>query len=315
MPGSSSGPTARSTEPLPGEGQALSALCSACLLQRSLAVIRRVRGRRATYSFPADYLSGAEPLAEVTFDTEGNLYGTTDVGGPNYCRGPNACGVLFKMTTPIQEWNQSVIWDFEQSSGSSPYGGMTFDASGNIFGVTTGGGSGDFGTFYEMAESAGSWTHSVLYNFTGQSDGAAPDGNLIEDAQGNFYGTAATGGSGGGGTVFEFSPSGSAWNLTVLYSFTGSEGPVGRLTMDANGSLYGTTFSDGAFGFGNVFKLTKSNGSWNYASLHDFSGGADGRNSYAPVQIDAAGNIYGTAALGGRREPAWFGRLRRSVIQ
>lgn len=251
------------------------------------------------YRFPADYLSGAEPLAEVTFDSEGNLYGTTDLGGPNYCPGPGACGVVFKVTTPIQEWNQSVIWDFEQSSGDKPFAGVTFDASGNMFGVTTRGGSADLGTFYEMTESAGSWTHSVLYNFTGQSDGSAPDGKLLEDAQGNFYGTAATGGSGGGGTVFEFSPSGSGWNLSVLHSFTGTEGPVGGLTMDANGNLYGTTFSDGAFGFGNVFKLTKSNGSWNYASLHDFSGGADGRNSYAVVQIDAAGNVYGTAVGGG----------------
>jgi len=252
------------------------------------------------YSFPADYLSGAGPIAEVAFDAQGDLYGTTDVGGPNYCRNvPNSCGVLYKLTTPIQEWNQSVIWDFEESSGNSPYGGITFDASGNIFGVTTVGGSADLGTFYEMTESAGSWTHTVLYNFTGQSDGAAPDGNLLEDAEGNLYGTAAAGGSGGGGTVFEFSPSGSGWNFSVLHSFSGTEGPVAGLTMDANGNLYGTTLHDGSFGYGNVFRLTKSNGYWNYVSLHDFSGGADGWASYSTVLIDAAGNLYGTAALGG----------------
>ena len=101
---------------------------------------------------------------------------------------------------------------------------------------------------------------------------------------------------------FEFSPSGGGWNFSVLHSFSGTEGregPIAGLTMDANGNLYGTTFLDGAFGFGNVFKLTKSNGSWNYASLHDFSGGADGGGSYGTVLIDAAGNLYGTAMGGG----------------
>ena len=254
------------------------------------------------YSFAADLLSGAGPFAEVAFDAQGNLYGTTNYGGPNYCDGPNSCGVLYKVTTPIQEWNQSVIWNYEQSSGNSPYAGIIFDASGNIFGVTTVGGSAGLGTLYEVTESGGSWTYSVLYNFTGQSDGTDPDGNLLEDAQGNFYGTAARGGSGGGGTVFEFSPSGGGWNFRVLHSFSGTEGregPIAGLTMDANGNLYGTTFLDGAFGFGNVFKLTKSNGSWNYASLHDFSGGADGGGSYGTVLIDAAGNLYGTAMGGG----------------
>ena len=252
------------------------------------------------YSFAGDYLSGGGPIAEVAFDREGNLYGTTILGGPNTCdRDPLACGVVYKVAAPIPQWNQSVIHNYEQQTGNSPVGGVIFDASGNIFGTTTSGGTSDVGTIYEMTPSGDSWTYTVLYNFTGHSDGSRPDGNLLEDADGNLYGTTAIGGDGGGGTVFELSPSGGGWSFNVIHSFTGSEGPIAGLTADAGGNLYGTTYSDGAFGFGNVFKLTKSNGAWSYTSLYDFTGAADGGYSYSTVSIDAAGNLYGTAAYGG----------------
>ncbi len=69
--------------------------------------------------------------------------------------------------------------------------------------------------------------------------------------------------------------------------------------MDAAGNLYGTTTADGAYGYGNVFKLTHSNGSWTYTSLHDFTGGSDGANPYSTLVFDAQGNLYGTTDLGG----------------
>ena len=74
----------------------------------------------------------------------------------------------------------------------------------------------------------------------------------------------------------------------------------GNLAMDGAGNLYGTTYCDGAYGYGNVFKLAPSSGGgWTYSSLHDFTGGSDGKGPYARVVLDAKGNLYGTAVLGG----------------
>jgi uncharacterized repeat protein (TIGR03803 family) len=87
--------------------------------------------------------------------------------------------------------------------------------------------------------------------------------------------------------------------LTTLYSFSGNYGSFAVLTMDASGNLYGTTFQDGAYGYGNVFRLTNSNGNWTYTSLHDFTGGSDGGQPFGQVTLDANGDIYGTASIGG----------------
>ena len=110
---------------------------------------------------------------------------------------------------------------------------------------------------------------------------------------------------GGGGTVFELTPSGGNWTFATLYGFynpngdNGAYGPDDRLTMDAAGNLYGTTKWDGAYGCGNVFKLIPSNGGWTYASLHDFTCGADGGDAGWGVTLDANGNLYGVAGTGG----------------
>jgi len=126
---------------------------------------------------------------------------------------------------------------------------------------------------------------------------------LIFDQAGNLYGSASSGGSGNGGTVFELMPSNGNWNFNLLYSLSGSggsrNGPLRSLTMDAAGNLYGTTYSDGAYGAGSVFKLKPSNGAWTYTDLYDFTGGDDGANPYGGVTLDANGNLYGTTAFGG----------------
>ena len=134
---------------------------------------------------------------------------------------------------------------------------------------------------------------------SGGSDGLNPIGGLIFDNSGNLYGGTQSGGSGGGGTVFELTPSNGSWTLKTLYSFTGSHGPVASLTMDAAGNLYGTTLGDGAYGAGTVFKLAPSGGSWTYISLHDFTGGSDGGGPFSAVTFDANGNLYGTTWEGG----------------
>ncbi len=156
------------------------------------------------------------------------------------------------------------------------------------------------GSVFKLSPSGGGWTEQVIYSFQGGSDGAYPTGGLIIDQSGNLYGSTNKGGTGGGGTVFKLTPSGGGWNYSLVYSFTGNTscGPFAPLSMDTAGSLYGTTFCDGANNLGNIFKLTPSGGSWTYSSLHDF-GGSDGAYPYSNVTIDAAGNLYGTASGGG----------------
>ena len=138
----------------------------------------------------------------------------------------------------------------------------------------------------------------------GGSNGSDPYAGLIFDQVGNLYGATAYGGTGGSGTVFQLVPSGAGWNINLLYSLSGGgkgqqDGPVSALTMDGLGNLYGTTLADGANHCGNVFKLTPSDGSYAYTSLHDFNCGSDGGYPHSSVAMDAAGNLYGTSSQGG----------------
>jgi len=105
-------------------------------------------------------------------------------------------------------------------------------------------------------------TPKVIYSFMGGSDGEYTDTELVVDGAGNLYGTSVQGGTFGGGTVFELSPSASGWTHTVLYNFTGGAdggNPVAALTLDKNGNLYGTNDQGGSpnciLGCGVVFKL------------------------------------------------------------
>jgi uncharacterized repeat protein (TIGR03803 family) len=142
-------------------------------------------------------------------------------------------------------------------------------------------------------------TFTVLYTFTGGTDGGFPYAGLLKDKAGNLYGTTAYGGS-GNGTVFKVDPSGVE---TVLHSFTGhAEGgfPVGGVIGDKKGNLYGTTNAGAEHGavFGAVYKLSKSG---TVTVLHKFAGDADGCNPYATPVMDTLGNLYGTSAGCGAR--------------
>jgi uncharacterized repeat protein (TIGR03803 family) len=212
------------------------------------------------------------------------------------------CGVVFKLVRSGDSWTESVLWSFAGGSdGSFPRAEVTFDKKGNLYSTTSDtSGEGD-GTVFQLSPMGNGWSKNTLYRFQGGSDGATPEAGLIFDGSGNLYGATVRGGSGGGGTIFELTPS----TFTVLYSFPGVNGggTYKSLTMDAAGNLYGTTFVDGAYGYGAVFKLTYSNGEWKYSSLHDFTGGSDGANPYSNVVFDAKGNLYGTAEAGG--ENGW----------
>jgi uncharacterized repeat protein (TIGR03803 family) len=153
---------------------------------------------------------------------------------------------------------------------------------------------------FQLTPSGSDWLENTLYTFSGAE--ANPWGGLIFDPSGNLYGTTWY----RGGTVFELTPSGDSWAYGLVYRFVlghtqgyGPYGPAAGVVMDSSGNLYGTTESDGAYGFGSVFKLTPSENGWIYTALHDFSGGADGLYPVAGVTLDANGNLYGTALGGG----------------
>lgn len=163
----------------------------------------------------------------VTIGPDGNLYGTTLFGG-NGCQ-PYGCGTVFKLSPPARPchsilcpWAETVLYRFSDSSAglSSAFGGVVFDGAGNLYGMTLGGGTGNCngagcGAVYKLAPSGGGWTPSLVYSFTGGSDGAAPTSTLVIDRAGNLYGTALYGGF-GYGTVFELIRSGSGWSESTL---------------------------------------------------------------------------------------------------
>jgi uncharacterized repeat protein (TIGR03803 family) len=246
---------------------------------------------------------GFEPVANLIFDAAGNLYGTTNFGGPYHG------GIAFQLTPqPDGSWKQTVLHIFGSGTkdGVTPNGALVLDASGNLYGTTLGGGAYGKGTVYELSPKArGGWGYRQLYGFgSGSTDGESPYSNLVFDAVGNLYGTTGFGGAYDRGTVFELSPeAGGSWKETVLYSFNNSTDggfPVAGVTFDAAGNLYGTTNAHGPYNAGSVFELTpEADGTWTETLLYTFTGKADGGRPEAGVILDAVGNVFGTTVNGG----------------
>ena len=144
---------------------------------------------------------------------------------------------------------------------------------------------------------------TVLYTFTGGSDGGGFISPLIFDNAGNLYGTTASGGVAGAGTVFELARSGSEWTETVLYSFlNGGDGanPYGPLVLGKEGNLYGVAYGGGASNLGAVFELSpNSGGGWTETTIYSFAGGSDGSSPFGGLIADSRGSLYGFTLGGG----------------
>jgi uncharacterized repeat protein (TIGR03803 family) len=216
------------------------------------------------YSFcsQADCTDGWNPAAGLIQIANGDLYGTTSLGG-----GPCDCGTVFKITPT---GSLTTIYRFCLQSGcpdgEEPYGGLVQATNGDLYGITeNGGANANSGTVFKITPGG---TLTTLYSFCSQpecTDGELPYGGLVQATDGNLYGTTVLGGAYGqpydkqGGTVFKITPKG---ELTTLYSFCsqpectdGSE-PTAALIQDTNGNLYGTTFGGGAAGLGTIFSLS-----------------------------------------------------------
>jgi len=247
---------------------------------------------------------GANPGTGVIFDDAGNLYGTATAGGTD------GGGVIFKLAPDNGTWTESVLYNFcpynTCSGGWLPFG-LTRDASGNLYSMTTWGGNyfwpctpGDgCGAVFELSPKSGSWDYSVLHRFTGR-DGAFANSGVIQDKQGNVYGATTADGAFGCGTVFELSPQADGgWRYDVLYNLRNGLS-AGALAIDAAGNLFGansgvmTGTCPGA-AYGEIFKLTPSaRGHWQYSSIHKFTSEIGGNSPSSGVIFDKAGNLYGT---------------------
>jgi hypothetical protein len=233
--------------------------------------------------------------------------------------------ILMWVTAGYAASTEKTVYSFAGGSSDGSYPGTTLvaDKNYNLYGTTDSGGSHgncspfgeSCGVIYELKRSGANFTESVIYQFTGETDGGLPYGSLIIDAKGNLYGTAYLGGNqyscAGGpcGVVYELSQVNGAWQETVLHDF-GAAGdgmyPQAGLVMDKQGNLYGTTNVGGisgacntdgfaGYGCGTVFELSPSgNGTWTETVLYAFTGGADGAFPYSSLVIDKAGNVYGT---------------------
>jgi uncharacterized repeat protein (TIGR03803 family) len=237
------------------------------------------------YSFTGNS-DGASPFAGLVMDGSGNLYGANRFGGDD------SSGVIFKVN-PSSPGTIAVLHTFTGlSDGGYPYGTLIL-SGGNLYGTTLSGGTGS-GVVFEMDLSG---NETVLYNFSGGSNGANPYAGVVMDASHNLYGTTAYGGLGNHGVVYELNTT--THQYTVLYSFQGGadgQTPAGSLVLDASGNLFGTTWAYGS-GNGTVFKVVP--GTSSETVLHTFTGAADGANPYAGLVMDASGTLYGTTQFGG----------------
>jgi len=275
------------------------------------------------------YPDGSTPLAPVVRDKAGNLYGTTSsgivfkidtAGNETVLYSPGAsyqglvrdkAGNLYGTTT---SWNCSsyygTIFEIDKagiltllhsftggsSDGACPYyGHLTMDESGNLYGVTWGGGAYGYGVLYELSKKG---KFIVLHSFNNSSsDGCYPYGSVLMDKAGDFYGTTSGCGSYYYGTIWKVSKKGKE---TILHNFAGSPSdgctPYAGVAQDAKGNLYGVTTGCGANYYnGTLYELSAKG---TLTLLHSFDG-ADGEDPVGEVLRSSTGTLFGTTYYGG----------------
>lgn len=243
------------------------------------------------YSFKTDQSDGSTPYAGVIQATDGNLYGTTFLGGDD------GAGVVFKLSLTGQ---YTLLHSFGENtkSASLPYSGVVQAPDGNLYGTTSRGGLNDNGTIYRISTTG---DFSVIHDFDGD-DGSTPQGRLIIGADGQIYGTTMIGGSADRGTIYRISTAGvfeslysfprlSAFTAGVATNATGAN-PRAGLLLASDGNYYGTAFQGGPTGHGTVYRMTPAGA---VSVVHAFVGPLSaGVRPLASVSQDAAGNLYGT---------------------
>jgi uncharacterized repeat protein (TIGR03803 family) len=250
------------------------------------------------YDFPTGELAG--PFGGPVLDARGNIYGTTEYGGPYY---PG--GTVFELTPVSGAWDFTLLHSFGGPGDNAccPLASVILDKAGNLFGTAY--------AVFELTPGQDGWTETILP----RPDGLGPSAGVIMDAAGNLYGTTEYGGTYNAGIVFELrpvtaGPQGS-WSSRILHTFgsfpnDGKKTSLGQLVVDQHGNLYGATNQGGSnicidVGCGTVFKLARvpvtPGGVWVETILYNFTSAAYGPGG--GVTFDRAGNLYGTTIYGG----------------
>ncbi len=267
--------------------------------------------------FGASSGDGYSPAVGVIQASNGNLYGTTQLGGTNSsCEegeaGDLGCGTIFEYSPSSGTY--TVLYSFGGTGDGADPANLILGSDGNLYGTTIEGGTSTncssygCGTAFEFNLTTDPGTETVLYSFVGGStDGADPQGGLIQGSDGNFYGTTYEGGANDTGTIYRITPAGSApASETVLYSFGGPSGgkdgadsinPDTGVIQGSDGNLYGTANLGGANNEGTIFMYSLTSAT--ETVLYSFEG--DGSNVVGPNGLiqGSNGNLYGTTGAGG----------------
>ncbi len=271
-----------------------------------------------------DGINGSAPRGTLIADVAGNLFGTTTTGGTY------GLGTVFEIAKTVNGYasTPTTLVHFDGSNGAKPYADLTVDGAGNLFGTTSGGGTYGFGTVFEIANTATGYAGAptTLVNFAGYN-GRAPMAGLTLDTAGHLFGTTSGGGEFGGGTVFTIVKNAGVYasmptTITSFNSLSTGTAPDGRLIIDADGNLFGTTAygrpytpppysTPGHFGTfaGSVFKILK-NSNGGYSAPIPLADLETNQFSYfyknfpygehpKGLIVDAAGNLFGTALRSG----------------
>ena len=279
-------------------------LRSAVLLMLAILCLPSLQAQTYKILHQFDPYNAIGPEGAVIIDSAGNLYFTASGGFVSF-------GNVLELNTAGKI---NVLYSFTNGglNGSLPLGGLVRDSAGTLYGTTLDGGDSfascnpSCGVIYKL-DTAG--IETVLYSFTGGSDGAFPHAGLVRDQAGNLYGTASNGGMhnstcdpAGCGVVFKLDSAGA---YSVLYSFTGGNDggvPLAALILDSSGNLYGTASlggnltCTGSSSCGVVFAIDSAN---KYTVLYSFAGGAQGFSPESSLVRDGAGNLYGSTYYGG----------------
>jgi hypothetical protein len=281
------------------------------------------------YSFTGNPKDGANPLAGLVADSNGNLYGTTAYGGSGGCEDENyfviGCGTVFELSPSGNGgWTETILHVFTgyPSDGFLPNTTLLIDQEGNLYGSTAEGGGdsscGDegnnkgCGTIFKLSPGVGGkWTESAFYSFSVASGAGITPSGLSFDQHGNLYGTTTASGAYNGGTFYQVTAgSGGRWTVNPLFNFGGHKGDglkPNSVTFDSAGNAYGTTVTGGTIvgytcvsGCGTVFELTPGSNNWTERLLYAFNGPfGDGMQPSAGVILDTSGSLYGTTSMGG----------------
>ncbi|QMU29621.1 choice-of-anchor tandem repeat GloVer-containing protein [Adhaeribacter radiodurans] len=243
---------------------------------------------------------GGFPYDGLVQGTDGSFYGLTSEGG-NY-----NSGTIYRITAG---GSFKVLYHFNSSvEGSGPAGSLIQGKDGSFYGTAKYGGPNRGGTIFKIT-AAGAF--KVLWSLTSSSDGSAPDGNLVQGADGNLYGIASSGGTNNNGTIFKISPTGT--NFKVMKHFNSlpdGNYPLGSLALGKDGNFYGTTSSGGSTSYdGVIFRITPAG---DYKVLKRLSGPTEGEAPKGNLVQASDGNFYGMTSAGGKNNAGTLFRITPS---